>query len=87
MSTGAPDPLIHEPWRLRIVATLAALPDGDTLCVSRLQDMIKLPPGSLITRLRELGHAGYVRTGKTGGDGAQATAALTREGQAALRPR
>ena len=84
MSTGAPDLLIHDPWRLRIVATLAALPDGDVLCVTRLQDMIGLTPGSLITRLRELGHAGYVRTGKSGGDGAQATATLTREGRAAL---
>jgi hypothetical protein len=29
MSTGgALDPLIHDPERLRIVATLAALPDG-----------------------------------------------------------
>jgi len=83
MSTGAPDPLIHDPWRLRIVATLAALPDGDAIRVTRLQDMIGLPPGSLITRLRELGCAGYVRTGKTG-DGAQATASLTREGRAAL---
>ena len=28
MSTGALDPLIHDPERLRIVAALAALPDG-----------------------------------------------------------
>ena len=28
--------------------------------------MIGLPPGSLITRLRELDHTGYVRTEKTG---------------------
>ena len=84
MSTGALDPLIHDPERLRIVATLAALPDGDALSVTRLQDMIGLPPGSLIIRLRELGHAGYVRTGKTGGDKAQTTVALTREGRAAL---
>jgi hypothetical protein len=54
MSTGALDPLIHDPEWLRIVATLAALPDGDELSVTRLQDMIRLPPGSLITRLREL---------------------------------
>jgi hypothetical protein len=39
---------------LRIVATLAALPDGDALTVTRLQDMIGLPPGSPIIRLREL---------------------------------
>jgi len=34
------DPLIHVPARLRIVATLAALPDGDSLSFTRLQDMI-----------------------------------------------
>jgi DNA-binding MarR family transcriptional regulator len=84
MSTGALDPLIHNPQRLRIVATLAALPDGDALTVTRLQDMIGLPPGSPIIRLRELGRAGYVRTEMTGGDRAQATVALTRGGRAAL---
>jgi hypothetical protein len=36
MGTEQLDPLIHAPARLRIVATLAALPDGDT----RLQDML-----------------------------------------------
>jgi DNA-binding MarR family transcriptional regulator len=84
MSTSALDPLIHDPERLRIVATLAALPDGDALSVTRLQDMIGLTPGSQITRLRELGHAGYVRTVKTGGDRAQTTVALTCDGRAAL---
>jgi DNA-binding PadR family transcriptional regulator len=84
MSTGALDPLIHDPGRLRIVATLAALPDGDALSVTRLQDMIRLPPGSLITCLCELGRAGYLRTGKTGGGGAQTTVALTCDGRAAL---
>jgi DNA-binding MarR family transcriptional regulator len=69
---------------LRIVATLAALPDGDALTVTRLQDMIGLPPGSPIIRLRELGRAGYVRTEMTGDDGAQAIVALTCRGRAAL---
>ena len=40
MSASAPDPVIHNPQRLRIVATLAALRDGDTLSASRLQAMI-----------------------------------------------
>jgi len=84
MSTGALDPLIHDPERLRIVATLAALPDGDALSVTRLQHMIGLTPGSLITGLRELDDAGYVRTGKTGGGTAPAAVALTRDGRAAL---
>jgi DNA-binding MarR family transcriptional regulator len=84
MSTGALDPLIHDPERLRIVATLAALPGGDALTVTRLQDMIGLTPGSPIIGLRELDHAGYVRTELTGGDRAQAIVTLTCQGRAAL---
>jgi DNA-binding MarR family transcriptional regulator len=84
MSPGPLDPLIHHPGRLRIVATLAALPDGDALSVTRLRDMTGLAPGSLTTGVRELDHAGYVRTGKAGGDRAQTAVALTRGGRAAL---
>jgi Domain of unknown function (DUF1707)/Winged helix DNA-binding domain len=84
MSPGALDPLIHDPERLRIVATLGALPDGDALSVTRLQDMVGLTPGSQITRLRELDHARYVRTEKTGDVRAQTTVALTCAGRAAL---
>jgi DNA-binding MarR family transcriptional regulator len=84
MSTVALDPLIHHPGRLRVVATLTALPGGDALTVGRLLDMITLPPGSLTTCLRELDHAGYVLTGKTSGNRAQTTVALTRDGRAAL---
>lgn len=84
MNTRPLDPLIHHPARLPIVATLAALPDGDALSVTRLRDMIGLPAGSPITGLRELGGAGYVRTGKTRGDSAPATATLTGAGRAAL---
>jgi hypothetical protein len=43
MSTGALDPLIHDPERLRIVATPAALPDGDALSATRLQHMTGRP--------------------------------------------
>ena len=44
MTTEELDPLIHVPTRLKIVATLAALPDGDALSFTRLQDMIGLTP-------------------------------------------
>jgi len=84
MNTGPLDPLIHDPRRLRVVAILAALPDGDALTVTRLQDMLGLTPGSLIIDLRDLGHAAYVRTGQTGRDRAQNTVALTCDGRAAL---
>ena len=57
MNDDALDPLIHVPTRLKIVATLAALPDGDTLSFTRLQDMIGLTPGNLIIHLRKLEEA------------------------------
>ena len=79
------DPLIHVPARLRIVATLAALPEGDTLSFTRLQEMIGLTPGNLITHLRKLEDAGYIETEKTGNGAASRTSvALTSRGRAAL---
>lgn len=84
-TTGLLDPLIHVPTRLRIVATLAALPDGDALSFTRLQDMAGLTPGSLLTHLRELEDAGYVHTDKSGsGASALTTVALSHDGRAAL---
>jgi DNA-binding MarR family transcriptional regulator len=82
---GALDPLIHVPTRLRIVATLAALPGGDTLSFTRLQDMIGLTPGNLIIHLRKLEDADYIISHKTGnGAGSKTTVALTDQGRAAL---
>ena len=46
MTTDALDPVIHAPARLRIVATLAALLDGDSLSFTRLQDMLELTPAT-----------------------------------------
>jgi DNA-binding transcriptional ArsR family regulator len=79
------DPLIHAPARLRIVATLAALEDGDTLSFTRLQDIIGLTPGNLITHLRKLEDADYLTSEKTGnGAASKTTLALTSRGRAAL---
>ena len=79
MSPGELDPAIHAPARLRIMVTLAALPDGDNLSFTRLQDMIGLTPGNLITHLRKLQEAGYVTMAKRNNDaGARSTSiALT----------
>ena len=85
MTDDALDPLIHVPARLRIVATLAVLPDGDALSFTRLQDMLGLTPGNLITHLRKLEDAGYLRTEKTGnGVASRTSVALTTRGRAAL---
>ena len=85
MTAGVLDPLIHVPARLRIVATLAALPEGDALSFTRLQNMIGLTPGNLITHLRKLEHAGYLSTKKNGsGVAAHTSVALSNHGRAAL---
>jgi hypothetical protein len=84
MSPGALDPLLHHPERLRIVATLAALPDGDAISLTRLQAMIGLTSATLIIRLGELDHARYVSTGKSGAGRVPANAALAGDGRAAL---
>ena len=79
------DPLIHVPTRLKIVATLAALPDGDTLSFTRLQDMIGLTPGNLIIHLRKLEEADYISSEKSrNGTVSITTVALTGHGRKAL---
>jgi DNA-binding transcriptional ArsR family regulator len=85
MSEDELDPAIHVPARLRIMVTLASLPDGDDLSFTRLQDLIGLTPGNLITHLRKLQDAGYITTEKNGsGVTARTAVALTNGGRAAL---
>ena len=85
MSTDSLDPVIHAPARLRIVATLAALPDGDALSFTRLQEILDLTSGNLITHLRKLEDAGYLQSETTGnGRGSKTSITLTRPGRAAL---
>ena len=85
MSQDGLDPVIHAPARLRLMVTLATLPDGDTLSFARLQDITGLTPGNLITHLRKLEDARYVQMEKTGsGVNALTTVALTHDGRAAL---
>jgi DNA-binding MarR family transcriptional regulator len=85
MTTDELDPLIHVPTRLKIVATLAALPDGDALSFTRLQDTLGLTPGNLIIQLRKLEEAGYLASQKTrNGSTSKTTVVLTRKGRAAL---
>jgi DNA-binding MarR family transcriptional regulator len=85
MSDGDLDPVIHAPVRLRITVTLAALREGDNLSFSRLQRLLSLTPGNLITHLRKLEDAGYVASVKPSEDGQKHTAVfLTHAGRAAL---
>jgi DNA-binding MarR family transcriptional regulator len=85
MTGGDLDPVIHAPVRLRITVTLAALREGDYVSFSRLQQLLDLTPGNLITHLRKLEEAGYVASVKPVGDGQARTAVyLTHAGRAAL---
>jgi DNA-binding MarR family transcriptional regulator len=85
MSDDDLDQTIHAPARLRIMVTLASLPDGDDLSFTRLQDLIGLTPGNLITHLRKLEDTGYITTHKNGaGVTGRTSVALTLGGRAAL---
>jgi DNA-binding MarR family transcriptional regulator len=85
MSEHELNPVIHAPARLRIVVTLAALREGDNLSFTRLQELIGLTPGNLITHLRKLEDAGYVTTHKNGsGVSARTSVELTHGGRDAL---
>ena len=75
------DPVIHVPVRLRIMASLEHLPRDDDLSFSRLQSLLDLTAGNLITHLRKLEEAGYVTTTK---QGRATTARLTDRGRVAF---
>jgi DNA-binding transcriptional ArsR family regulator len=85
MTADGLDPVIHGPARLRIMVTLATLPEGDDLSFTRLQDLLSLTPGNLITHLRKLADAGYVTTVKSGqGVTGRTAVSLSHVGRAAL---
>jgi DNA-binding MarR family transcriptional regulator len=85
MTVDELDPLIHIPARLRIIATLAALNEGDTPSFPQLQQMIGLTQGNLITQLPKLEDADYVRIKKNGNGRASRTSlTLTHRGRVAL---
>jgi DNA-binding MarR family transcriptional regulator len=85
MTDAELDPVIHAPVRLRITVTLSTLREGDYLSFSRLQQLLGLTPGNLITHLRKLEEAGYVANVKPADDGQTRTALyLTHAGRAAL---
>jgi DNA-binding MarR family transcriptional regulator len=85
MTDAELDPVIHAAVRLRITVTLSTLREGDYLSFSRLQQLLGLTPGNLITHLRKLEEAGYVTSVKPADDGQTRTAVyLTHAGRAAL---
>jgi len=79
------DPVIHAQARLRVMATLAAIREGDRLVFPRVQQLLGMTAGNLSTHLRKLEEAGYVEITKTHERRTPVTyLALTRRGRRAF---
>jgi DNA-binding transcriptional ArsR family regulator len=59
-----PDEIIHQSTRLRIAATLNALPVGEMLEFGRLKAVMGLTDGNMGTHLTALEKAGYIEVVK-----------------------
>ncbi|MER7499517.1 transcriptional regulator [Nonomuraea pusilla] len=59
------DPVIHAQARLRVVAALNTLGDGDELAFPALKELLGMTAGNLSVHLSKLEDAGYVRITKT----------------------
>ena len=59
------DPVIHQPIRLRIVASLAALDDDAKVEFTYLRDLLDATDGNLGAHLQKLEEAGYIGVEKT----------------------
>ena len=59
-----PDPIIHQPVRLKIMAALKPLPDSDPIEFVRLKTMVGATEGNLGAHIATLEEAGYVAVEK-----------------------
>jgi DNA-binding MarR family transcriptional regulator len=55
---------IHQPVRLRIMAALVALEDGNEVDFSYLRELLQVTDGNLGAHLRKLEEAGYIKVNK-----------------------
>ena len=61
---NAPDEIIHQQVRLRIMATLSALRDGERIEFTRLKAILNATDGNLGAHLATLESAGYIAVEK-----------------------
>jgi DNA-binding MarR family transcriptional regulator len=61
---SAPDEIIHQQVRLRIMATLNALPDNECIEFTRLKAILSATDGNLGAHLTTLENAGYIAVEK-----------------------
>ncbi len=81
----APDEIIHQSTRLRIAATLNALPEGDMLEFGRLKTILGATDGNMGTHLTALEKAGYIEVTKDFvGKKPRTRVALSRAGRGAF---
>ena len=59
------NPIIHQPLRLQIMATLVALDTGDRLNFVELRSLVDATDGNLGTHLQKLENEGYIEVEKT----------------------
>jgi DNA-binding transcriptional ArsR family regulator len=82
---GDLDPVIHAQARLRIMAALSSLGEGDRMTFPRLQELLDMTAGNLSVHLTKLEQAGYVEVVKSfRGRTPTTSAGLTRRGQVAF---
>lgn len=81
-----PDPLIHQPVRLRIMSALKTLPEGEQIEFVKLKQLVEATEGNLGSHIGALESAGYVETEKDFHRNRPRTRArLTREGRRAFQ--
>lgn len=59
------DPIIHQPVRLRMMASLAALSTKEKVEFTHLRNLLEVTDGNLGAHLQKLEEAGYVGVEKT----------------------
>lgn len=80
-----PDEIIHQSMRLRIAATLNALPAGEMLEFNKLKAVLGATDGNMATHLGALEKAGYIAVQKDFvGKKPRTRVSLTRTGRKAF---
>lgn len=80
-----PDEIIHQTMRLRIMATLNAMPRGELVEFTRLKALLKATDGNLGAHLAALQRARYLSIEKDfDGNRPRTRASLTKEGRQAF---
>ena len=80
-----PDEIIHQSMRLKITATLNALPSGEQLEFNKLKAVLNATDGNMATHLAALEKAGYIAVQKDFvGKKPRTRVSLTRTGRKAF---